>query len=99
MRIPYGKGFLSYDGDFDAILQSLVDEMHEDKSAAEIVVDAMANPIGSDTLRMIAIGKQRCTIIISDHTRPVPSKAILPKMIEELKTANPAAREAWRRDC
>ena len=89
MRIPYGKGFLSYDGDFDAILQSLVDEMHEDKSAAEIVVDAMANPIGSDTLRMIAIGKQRCTIIISDHTRPVPSKAILPKMIEELKTANP----------
>ena len=89
MRIPYGRGFLDYDGDYDAVLQSRVDEMHGDKNAAEIVADAMANPIGSDTLRMMAIGKQRCTIIISDHTRPVPSKAILPKMLEELHTANP----------
>lgn len=89
MRIPYGRGFLDYEGDYDAVLQSRVDEMHGDKNAAEIVADAMANPIGSDTLRMMAIGKQRCTIIISDHTRPVPSKAILPKMLEELHTANP----------
>ncbi len=89
MKIPYGKGFLTYDGDYNGVLQSRVDEMHGDKSATEIVADAMANPIGSDTLRLLAVGKQRCTIIISDHTRPVPSKAILPKMIEELKAANP----------
>ena len=89
MRIPYGRGFLDYDGDYDAVLRSRVNEMHGDKSASEIVADAMANPIGSDTLRLMAIGKQRCTIIISDHTRPVPSKVILPRMIEELKTANP----------
>ena len=89
MRIPYGVGFLDYGGNYDSVLQSRVDEMHGTDSAEEIVAEAMANPIGSDTLRMIAIGKQRCTIIISDHTRPVPSKVILPKMIEELKTANP----------
>ena len=42
MRIPYGRGFLDYDGDYDAVLQSRVDEMHGDKNAAEIVADLTA---------------------------------------------------------
>ena len=35
------------------------------------------------------MGKKTCTIIISDHTRPVPSRDILPPMLEELRKGNP----------
>lgn len=37
----------------------------------------------------LAKGKPDCTIIISDHTRPVPSQDILPHMIRELRMGNP----------
>ena len=49
----------------------------------------MARPIGSRRLESLAIGKKNCTIIISDHTRPVPSRDILPPMLEALRIGNP----------
>ena len=49
----------------------------------------MANPIDSPTLDVLAQGKPDCTIIISDHTRPVPSKDILPEMIKSLRKGSP----------
>ncbi|MCL2479342.1 MAG: nickel-dependent lactate racemase, partial [Treponema sp.] len=36
-------------------------------------------------------GKKKITIIASDHTRPVPSKIILPPMLAEIRRGNPAA--------
>ena len=49
----------------------------------------MAHPIGTPTLRELAVGKKSCTIIISDHTRPVPSRDILPPMLRQLRQGNP----------
>lgn len=51
--------------------------------------EAMDNPIDSPRLSELAKGKDDCVIIISDHTRPVPSKDILPNMIRELREGSP----------
>ena len=71
------------------VLTSRVDELKSDKNGLEIVKEAMENPIDSPRLCELAKGKPDCVIIISDHTRPVPSKDILPNMIRELREGNP----------
>jgi nickel-dependent lactate racemase len=49
----------------------------------------MANPIDSPRLSVLAKGKRDCAVIISDHTRPVPSRDIIPHMLAELRLGNP----------
>ena len=49
----------------------------------------MEKPIDSPRLSELAKGKKNCVIIISDHTRPVPSRDILPNMFAELREGNP----------
>lgn len=71
------------------VLTSRVDELKSTKSGLEIVKEAMDNPIDSPHLYELAKGKPDCVIIISDHTRPVPSRDILPNMIRELRQGNP----------
>lgn len=71
------------------VLTSRVDELVSDKSGIDIVREAMEHPIDSPRLRELAKGKPDCVIIISDHTRPVPSQDILPVMIGELRAGNP----------
>ncbi len=87
--IPYGKGHLACDIPCNAILTSRVDQLKSEKTGLELVNAAMAAPIGSPSLRELAVGKNTCTIIISDHTRPVPSRDILPPMLAELRQGNP----------
>ena len=53
------------------------------------VVRAMDNPIDSPPLEQLARGKSSCVIIASDHTRPVPSKFIIPEMLRRLRLGNP----------
>ncbi len=71
------------------VLVSRIEELKSEKDGSEIVAEAMEHPIASDRLSKLANGKKDCTIIISDHTRPVPSRDILPNMIRELKEGNP----------
>ncbi len=75
--------------DDTAVLTSNVDKLSSDKTGIEIVREAMEHPIDSPRLSELAKGKPDCVIIISDHTRPVPSQDILPVMIEELRAGNP----------
>ena len=85
ISIPYGKGQLSWDFPCDGLLTSRVDALKSDKTGRELVEAAMANPIGSPRLSQLAAGKKTCTVIISDHTRPVPSRDILPPMLRALR--------------
>lgn len=89
ISIPYGKGQLSWELPYDGLLTSRVDQLKSEKTGRELVEEAMAHPIGSSTLRELAVGKKSCTIIISDHTRPVPSRDILPPMLRQLRQGNP----------
>ena len=89
ISIPYGRGQLSWDFPCDSLLTSRVDALKSDKTGRELVEAAMANPIGSPRLSQLAAGKKTCTVIISDHTRPVPSRDILPPMLRALREGNP----------
>ena len=89
ITIPYGKNHIPYDFPYDGLLTSRVDQLSSDKSGLQLVEEAMASPIGSPRLEELAAGKRSCTIIISDHTRPVPSRDILPPMLSALRRGNP----------
>lgn len=92
ITIPYGKTHLSWDYPYDGLLTSRVDQLKSERSGRELVEAAMAAPIGSHRLEALAAGKETCTIIISDHTRPVPSRDILPPMLAALRRGNPEIR-------
>ena len=49
------------------------------------VREAIARPIGSPPLAELAGGRESACIVISDITRPVPNKVILPPMLEVLE--------------
>ena len=66
--------------------------LQADKPEEEIVKDALAHPIHSKRLRELAKGKDNIVLIASDHTRPVPSKVIMPGVLEEIKAGNPNAK-------
>lgn len=90
--LPYGKEKLHVelpDSDVAGVLFSHAHEYEAQKSEEELVTDALANPIGSPKLSELAKGKKNCVIISSDHTRPVPSKVIMPQLLKELRKGNP----------
>lgn len=91
MIIPFGKSGMPLHADLTGaeILESRVAELKAAGTEDGLVLSAMADPIGSPRLRELAAGKKTCTVIISDHTRPVPSKHILPAMLSELREGNP----------
>lgn len=89
IRIPYGKSFIEFDEQGAPVLSSRIGELRAEGSGEEIVRAAMKNPIDSPRLCELARGKKDCVIIISDHTRPVPSRDILPAMLEELREGSP----------
>ena len=89
ISIPYGKTYLTYTDAYNGLLTSRVDQLKSSKPGQQLVEEAMAAPIGSEPLHILAAGKKTCTIIISDHTRPVPSRDILPPVLEELRKGNP----------
>ena len=89
ISIPYGKTHLTYTHSYNGLLTSRVDQLKSEKSGLELVEAAMADPIGSSGLEDLARGKKTCTVIISDHTRPVPSRDILPPMLAALRQGNP----------
>lgn len=92
---PYGKGKISHvfqESELAGILTSSIHDYLPAADEAELIKKAMKNPIGSQTLGELAKGKERITIIASDHTRPVPSKLIMPAMLREIRDANPHAK-------
>jgi nickel-dependent lactate racemase len=94
IEFPYGKEVLSYTVPDDRFKGELVSRMHHyrvPRSQEELVRDALDNPVGTPPLRVMAEGKQRVVLIASDHTRPVPSRIIVPQMLAEIRRGNPHA--------
>jgi lactate racemase len=90
--LPYGTGIIPLtlaDNAKVAVLRSKMDLMAGKMDGGKIVQEAMKNPIESPLLKELSRGKKTATIIISDHTRPVPSRQIIPFMLEELRLGNP----------
>ena len=89
ISIPYAKYHLPCPVTPHGVITSRIDQLKSERSGLELVREAMASSIDSPPLSALAVGKKSCTIIISDHTRPVPSRDILPPMLEALRTGNP----------
>ena len=94
IQLPYGKTKLDVvipDERYNGSLVSKMTEYVPEKSQEELVADALAHPIGTPKLSEMAIGKKKVVIISSDHTRPVPSKIIMPQLLAEIRKGNPDA--------
>jgi len=91
---PYGKEFLKYEIPESRLRGELISRIHNykaGKSQDELVQEALEEPAGTPPLREMAKGKNKVVLIASDHTRPVPSKIIIPKMLNEIRRGNPGA--------
>jgi len=94
VQFPYGKEFLSCDLPDQALLGVLQPQIHHYAPGASqeaLVENAMKNPIGTCGLEQLAKGKRKIVIIASDHTRPVPSRIIMPPMLAAVRRGNPDA--------
>ena len=92
VNFPYGKDYISYNFKNENYQGELVSSLHGYTPKADgetLVREAMSSPIGSRRLSELAYGKKTAVIIASDHTRPVPSKVIIPPMLEELRQGQP----------
>ena len=93
-ELPYGKESMTLevaDEHLAGVLRSGISEYRAEKDAQALVDEAMAKPIGSPRLWELAKDKRKVTLIVSDHTRPVPSKYIVPRMLAEIRKGNPEA--------
>lgn len=91
---PYGKEKLSHKfetKELAGVLTSSIEEYQPEFDEITLVKKALENPTGSAKLSELAKEKKNIVIIASDHTRPVPSKVIMPLMLEEIRKGNPDA--------
>ncbi len=51
---------------------------------SDSVLQALRQPLGAPPLRALARGKRTACVVVSDITRPVPNRLILPPLLEEL---------------
>ncbi len=94
ISLPYGTGEISAqveESQLLEIVQSQLEEYEAEKSPEELLCQAMENPIGTSRLEELAKGKKKVVVLCSDHTRPVPSKLILPPMLGAIRRGNPQA--------
>lgn len=94
VQFPYGKKEIQYEFDSNAlagVLTSEIEDYHPQWGQEELVKRALENPISTPKLSELAKGKDKITVIASDHTRPVPSKIIMPAMLAEIRKGNPQA--------
>lgn len=86
VSLRFGKGEVQVDvpdGNLVGILRMNPLPPMEDPIGA--TYEALRNPINSPALSELAKGKRSACVVISDITRPVPNKIILPPMLEILE--------------
>ncbi len=94
IKLPFGKDMMDItvpETRLHGVLQSKAHMYSAHNTEEELIREALNSPIGTDRLSELAKGKHNIVLIASDHTRPVPSKVILPPMIEEIKKGSPEA--------
>ncbi len=95
IRLPFGRAHQEAEIDgskLAGVFESGVNECRPGLSGAELVRDALETPIASPRLEELAAGVKDAVIIASDHTRPVPSKVIMPEVLRRLRAGNPSIK-------
>ena len=94
IELPYGREKLALeieDARVRGVLRSRIEEYDPGVGQEELVRQALQNPVASAPLRALARGKKHVTVIASDHTRPVPSRILMPALLSEIRRGNPEA--------
>lgn len=94
IQIPYAKQHINMEipeNRLKGILVSQAAGFVPDAGEADLVRQALSQPIHSPRLSELARHKQHIVIITSDHTRPVPSRIISPLLVEEIRRTNSTA--------
>ncbi len=91
--IPYDRKTMELtipDHDIVAVLEA---KSRESPNSGEdfLVEQALSSPLGTQSLRELAKGKKRITLVTSDHTRAMPSRITLPHLLREIRFGNPGA--------
>ena len=89
IQFKYDKGLLQaniHDSNFLCSLSPNSIELG--LTGQDEVISALENPIASERLKDIVKSGEKVTIVTSDITRPMPSKLVVPLVIEELKKGN-----------
>lgn len=92
IRLPYNKKLIDIeidDKNLSTVLESKAEDYKTNLTESEIVERALDNPIGSPKLEDLVKNKKNMVIISSDHTRPVPSKIIMPILLKRIRKVNP----------
>lgn len=90
--VPYSTTGVSFnipEDNFLGSFESAISTYKPEAGESELIENALDNPIGTPAPGELARGAKRAVIITSDHTRPVPSKLILPPLLRRLRAANP----------
>lgn len=87
-ELKYGKGHIEFEIEEKNYMCSLLpNEIKVELTGEEEVIRALENPIGAKRLKDIVKPGEKIVIVTSDITRPMPSKAVLPPVINELELA------------
>ncbi len=95
VSIPYGRSTLSCDlpdHRLKAVLLSKLRDLKGRGCQEDIVRKSLEKPMGSPRLRDLARTRRNVVVLSSDHTRPVPSRIIMPLLLREIRAGNPDAR-------
>ncbi len=93
--LPYGRGHVTVsvpEENLAAVLHSSIAGYAPALSEEQLADEALAHPIGGRPLCELARGKKNIVVISSDHTRPVPSRILMPRILREIRRGNPEAR-------
>lgn len=94
ISVPYGRTRLTAeiaDDRLQAILCSHLESYVPPMEETALVEAALASPIGSEPLETLVQEKKNIVLIASDHTRPVPSRVLVPPMLRAIRRGNPEA--------
>ncbi|MDR1046016.1 MAG: nickel-dependent lactate racemase [Candidatus Adiutrix sp.] len=95
VSFPYGRGCLDLnipDERLEAVLLSRAHDFQPEAGESELVRRALDRPVASPRLSQLAQGRSNIVLLASDHTRPVPSRIILPLLMEEIRRGQPDAQ-------
>ena len=90
IQIPYGRSGMDIevpDKNLIGIFEAELPPAAPDQAAE--VRRALDEVTGSEPLEKLAAEAESCVIIASDHTRPVPSRILIPEMLRRLRLGNP----------
>ncbi len=84
-KYGFGKGYKEFSiDDSNVLMEVRQNNVEVNCDGEDEVIRALQNPIGSQRLFDIVKPGEKVVIITSDITRPMPSKTVLPPLLEEL---------------